>query len=38
MRILTTQDIDTAAVAARLFEQLPQKLERQTQGYTKMIK
>jgi hypothetical protein len=38
MRILTTEDIDIAAVAARLSEQLPQKLERQSQSYTKMIK
>jgi len=38
MRMLTTEDIDVAAVATRLLEQLPQKLERQTQSYTKMIR
>ncbi|KAE9364437.1 hypothetical protein N431DRAFT_563742 [Stipitochalara longipes BDJ] len=38
MRMLTTEDIDIAAVAARLLEQLPQKLQKQTQSYTKMIK
>jgi hypothetical protein len=38
MRMLTTEVIDIAAVAARLLEQLPQKLEKQTQSYTKMIK
>lgn len=38
MRMLTTEDIDIAAVATRLLEQLPHTLERQSQGYTKMIK
>jgi hypothetical protein len=38
MRILTTENIDIAAVAGRLSEQLPQKLQRQTQGYTRMIR
>lgn len=38
MRMLTSEDIDIAAVATRLLEQLPHKLERQTQSYTKMIK
>jgi hypothetical protein len=38
MRMLTTEDIDIAAVAARLLDQLPHQLERQTQSYTKMIK
>jgi hypothetical protein len=38
MRMLTTENIDIAAVAARLLERLPQKLERQTQSYTRMIK
>jgi hypothetical protein len=38
MRMLTTEDTDIAAVAARLLEQLPQWLEKQTQSYPKMIK
>jgi len=38
MRMLTTKDADIAAIAARLLEQLPKRLERQSQGYTKMIK
>ncbi|KAH8665034.1 hypothetical protein BGZ60DRAFT_62681 [Tricladium varicosporioides] len=38
MRMFTTENIDIAAVATRLLEQLPHKLERQTQSYTKMIK
>ena len=38
MRMLTTKDIDVEAVATRLLEQLPQKLEKQSQSYTKMIK
>lgn len=37
MRMLTAENIDIAAVAARLLEQLPRKLEKQTQSYTKMI-
>lgn len=38
MRILTTKDIDVVAVATRLLEHLPKRLENQTQSYTKMIK
>jgi hypothetical protein len=38
MRMLTTKDIDIAAMAARLSDHLPQKLENQTQSYAKMIK
>lgn len=38
MRMLTTENINVAAVAARLLEQLPQILYRQTQSYTDMIK
>lgn len=30
MRMLTAEDIDIAAVAARLREQLPKKLQRQS--------
>ncbi|KAH8689027.1 hypothetical protein BGW36DRAFT_391578 [Talaromyces proteolyticus] len=37
MRMLTTENVDLAAVAARLLEQLPRKLERQTKSYTRMI-
>ncbi|KAL2802364.1 hypothetical protein BJX63DRAFT_415262 [Aspergillus granulosus] len=39
MRMLTADDagFDIAAVAARLLEQLPHKLEKQSLGYTKMI-
>ena len=37
MRMLTADEMDLAAVAERLVEQLPEKLERQTQSYTKMI-
>ncbi|KAL4865324.1 hypothetical protein BDV12DRAFT_150773 [Aspergillus spectabilis] len=39
MRMLTTgdTDFDIAAVAARLLEQLPHKLKKQSSGYTKMI-
>jgi hypothetical protein len=37
MRILTAENLDVAAVAARLLKQLPRKLEKQTQSYTKMI-
>ena len=37
MRMLTVQNIDIQAVAARLLAQLPHKLERQSQSYTKMI-
>ncbi|THC96188.1 hypothetical protein EYZ11_004351 [Aspergillus tanneri] len=38
MRMLTTENMDIAAVAARLLEQLPQKLEKQSRSYTRMIK
>ncbi|KAH6667958.1 hypothetical protein B0J14DRAFT_175267 [Halenospora varia] len=38
MRMLTTENIDIAAIATRLLEQIPHKLERQTQSYTKMTK
>ncbi|GFF57856.1 conserved hypothetical protein [Aspergillus udagawae] len=37
MRMLTAEDIDLPPVAARLLAQLPHKLERQSQSYTKMI-
>ncbi|KAJ5886219.1 uncharacterized protein N7473_008893, partial [Penicillium subrubescens] len=37
MRMLTTEDIDLQPVAARLLAQLPLKLEKQSQGYTRMI-
>lgn len=37
MRMLTTPDFDIAAVAGRLLEHLPKKLQKQTQSYTKMI-
>jgi hypothetical protein len=37
MRMLTEENIDVAAVATRLLEHLPRKLEGQTQGYTRMI-
>ncbi|GFF57147.1 conserved hypothetical protein [Aspergillus udagawae] len=37
MRMLTAEDIDLQPVAARLLAQLPHKLERQSQSYTKMI-
>jgi hypothetical protein len=37
MRMLTAEDIDLRPVAARLLAQLPHKLERQSQSYTKMI-
>lgn len=38
MRMLTTENSDIAAVAARLLEQLPHKLEKESQSYPKMIK
>lgn len=38
MRMLTTENIDIAAVAARLLEELPHQLEKQSRGYTKMIR
>jgi hypothetical protein len=37
MRMLTTKDADIAAIAARLRDQIPQKLERQSRGYTRML-
>lgn len=37
MRMLTEKDVDIVAVAKRLLEQLPEKLERQTMSYSKMI-
>jgi hypothetical protein len=37
MRILT-EDVDRKAIATRLLENLPKKLERQSKSYTKMIK
>ena len=37
MRMLTTEEIDVPAVAARLLPQLPSTLERETQSYTKML-
>jgi hypothetical protein len=38
MRMLTAEDIELQPVAARLLAQLPHKLERQSQSYTKMIR
>ncbi|OXN09480.1 hypothetical protein V6000_004814 [Aspergillus fumigatus] len=38
MRMLTAEDIDIQPVAARLLTQLPHKLERQSQSYTRMIR
>jgi hypothetical protein len=37
MRMLTTEGADTAAIATRLLNQVPQKLDRQTEGYSRMI-
>lgn len=37
MRMLTTENLDVAAAAARLLEQLPRKLEKQTQSYKRLI-
>jgi hypothetical protein len=37
MRMLTAEDVDLQSVAARLLAQLPHKLEKQSQSYTKMI-
>ncbi|CAG8895267.1 unnamed protein product [Penicillium egyptiacum] len=37
MRMLTAGESEIATIATRLLEQLPQKLERQSPGYTKMI-
>ncbi|KAK6205725.1 hypothetical protein LQW54_008305 [Pestalotiopsis sp. IQ-011] len=36
-RMLTEKEVDIASVAKRLLEQLPEKLERQTMSYSKMI-
>lgn len=36
MRMLTGEGIDIAAVASRLWQQLPPKLQRQSEGYTMM--
>ena len=38
MRMLTRANVDVAAVATRLLEQLPKQLERQTNSYGTMIK
>ncbi|KAF2155450.1 hypothetical protein K461DRAFT_292308 [Myriangium duriaei CBS 260.36] len=37
MRMLTTDGIDVSAVASRLRKQLPEKLERNSMSYTKLI-
>lgn len=37
MRMLTTGDVDFQPVATRLLAQLPHKLEKQSQSYTRMI-
>jgi hypothetical protein len=37
-RMFTNDDVDIAAVAGRLLENVPKKLEKQTSGFTKMIK
>ena len=37
MRMLTTEDIGSTVVAGRLLDQLPRKLELQTQSYARMI-
>lgn len=38
MQMLTTEDINTAAVAARLLDQVPQNLKKQSAGYSRMIR
>lgn len=38
MRMLTTEGIDVPAVAERLLEHLPEQLEKQSKGYTRMMK
>ncbi|KAF4982149.1 hypothetical protein FZEAL_2172 [Fusarium zealandicum] len=38
MRMLTTENVDVPAVGGRLLEQLPRQLQKQTMGYTRMIK
>jgi hypothetical protein len=35
--MLTTEGADPAAIATRLLNQVPQKLDRQTEGYSRMI-
>jgi hypothetical protein len=37
MRMLTTENINIAAVASRLLQHLPHTLEKQTRSYTRMI-
>jgi hypothetical protein len=37
-RMLTNSDMDVAAVAGRLLENIPSKLEKQTSGYTRMMR
>ncbi|KAI9147129.1 hypothetical protein HJFPF1_13161 [Paramyrothecium foliicola] len=37
MHMLTKEDVDPSPIAARLLERLPQKLERETESYTRMI-
>lgn len=37
MRMLTSEDVDAAAISARLLEELPHKLEKQSESYTMMI-
>lgn len=37
MRMLTTDNADIAAASARLLGKLPHELERQTEGYTRMM-
>jgi hypothetical protein len=38
MKLLTEEDIDRKVVAERLLKNVPQKLENQTESYTRMIK
>lgn len=38
MKMLTTEGVDTAAVAARLLAQVPNKLQKQTSSYSRMIR
>lgn len=38
MELLTNKDIDRKAVAQRLLENVPHKLEKETESYTRMIK
>ncbi|RGP69383.1 hypothetical protein FLONG3_7779 [Fusarium longipes] len=37
-RMLTNSDMDVAAIAGRLLENIPSKLEKQTSGYTRMMR